>query len=255
MPMLEMRQLVSETRVSPCLQIGLWLKRILPESLIAKLELEYLYLGRKLEALYELLAQALFVFLALFLAYIVNHQLNFLLASLVLPVLLLLELQLAVIDYDRQLTEDTPHLFACAKVLLINTETPLVSALRIIATTWAVPDSATVLELNKIISKIDKHGVKDALSGWQVKSDKFRDFLSFLISVSEGSSKRALRLALDKLISEAREDEKDKLSERADNLQLYLMMPVVAMLLVIMYPMAAAINYMMQNSLLGGKGL
>ncbi len=255
LPLLENRACRTESAATIFLSFGLWLKRLLPQSIIEELELEYLYLGRKLDLLHELLAQSTAVFLALILAYLINHNNYFLLAAFLIPALLLLEIKFAVLHYQRQLERDAAHLFACAKVLLINTETPLVSALRIMLSTWPDKDSATAYELNKIINKIDKLGLKEALSNWQAESEKFRDFLSFLLSVSEGASKRALRLALDGLIEELRQEQRLKLDERAENLQLYLMGPVLAMLLVIMYPMAAAINYMMQNSLLGGKGL
>ncbi len=255
LPILEYRTATHYAQPKFLERLGIFIRSLLPGALIQTLESEYLYLGRKLELLYELIAQIVLVFSSLFIAYLLNHNSYFLILALLIPVLLLVELKYSLASYHRELESDTAHLFACARVLLVNTETPMVSALRTIVTTWPSSNSATVCELNKIISKIDKLGAKEALSNWQVQSEKFRDFLSFLVSVAEGSSKRALKAALDKLIESSRQEEKDRLQERADNLQLYLMGPVVTMLLVVMYPMAAAINFMMQNSLLKGDGI
>ena len=255
LPILERRTTIHYAEPKFLERFNPLIRSLLPETLLQTLESEYLYLGRKLELLYELIVQIFLVFASLFFAYLLNHNSYFLILALLIPALLIIELKCSLASYHRELEADSAHLFACARVLLINTETPMILALRIIVSTWPNANSATVHELNKIINKIDKLGAKEALSNWQVKSEKFRDFLSFLVSVAEGSSKRALRAALDKLIESSRQEEKDRLQEQADNLQLYLMGPVVAMLLVVMYPMAAAINFMMQNSLLKGDGI
>ncbi len=235
--------------------LGAFIKPLLPKNFYEELESEYLYLGRKSELLLELLGQVVSIALLLITVYWINHNLYFLILSLLLPILLLFEIKFATNSYYKQLEDDALHLYACAKILLINTETPLISALRIIIATYPTNDSATVYELNKIVSKIEKLGAREALSSWQVKSQGFRDFISFLLSVSEGANKRALKVAATKFINDAREQERDALVNQAENLQLYLVAPVILMLLVIMYPMASAINFMMQTSLLKGDGL
>jgi len=88
--------------------------------------------------------------------------------------------------------------------------------------------------------------VRDALLDWKTDSARFKDFISLLVSINEGSSKSALKIAIENFITRAREDEEEAIKEKAENLQLYLMGPVVLILLVMLYPMMAAIQYMLQ---------
>ncbi len=250
--MLEQKNSIIAVKPSLFVALGSFVKKIMPQSCFAKLEFEYLYLGRESSNLVELLGQVVLLFLALIIAYLINGNEIFLLLAVLFPLILLLESKFAICSYHKQIEKDSPHLFACAKVLLINTETPLISALRIILQTWTDDKSATVNELKKIITSIEKLGAKEALGNWETSSQSFKDFLSFLIAVSEGSSKRALRVVLQKLIDRARAEEQSKIDEQAANLQLYLMGPVTLMLLIVMYPMSAAINFMMQNDLYKG---
>ncbi len=236
------------------LRLGLGLRLFFANSrILQNIESEYLYLGYQQDSIYRSLGQVLMVFGALLLVYVMNHQIYFLLFAFLLPAFLLLELKRAASDYHRDLEANSLHLCLCVRALLINTETPLEQALQIIINTWPSKGSATVRELEKILSKIDKMGPREALSNWEAGSQRFRDFLSFLLSASEGASKRALSLSLAKLIKESEREDRSKLEDEAENLQLYLVGPVVLILLLSMYPMAAAINFMMQNSFLKGE--
>jgi hypothetical protein len=147
-----------------------------------------------------------------------------------------------------RLHEDTLHLALCLKILLISSEMPVNTAFHLIIA--KLPTSMKYLEnqMMKILDKSDKAGMKETLIHWQSSSSRFKNLLSILVSSLEGASKQALLESFDSFISKINEENKDQLQNEADNLQLYIIIPVSVMLLVVIYPMYSAINFVMNTT-------
>jgi hypothetical protein len=156
-------------------------------------------------------------------------------------------------SYQKAISEldlSVKHIVQCLDILLVKSETPIITALELIAQELDDNYFYTRLELKKIIKQASKTGLSTALRDFyqQNYGPKLKEFFSLLMSVNDGASKKAISEQisnfLDLQIQEAEENQKSAV----ENLQLYLILPVIVMLLIIMFPMADAIMYSLQST-------
>ena len=125
---------------------------------------------------------------------------------------------------------------------------PLISAIEITIKDFPEDLSSLKLELTRLINQSKKLGLVQTLTEWNTELIRFRDFISLLIAVNEGTSKKALLQSFDDFLNKIEEDNKERIRNSAENFQLYLMVPIILILLVAMFPMVDAISFFMQNS-------
>jgi hypothetical protein len=137
----------------------------------------------------------------------------------------------------------------CLRILIIKSETPIINSLEIIIRDLPVDLVATRKELIRLLEKMKKSGVRTTLLEWKTDLPKFRDLLSLLISINDGASKNALQLSFDNFLRKIESSREQELKDKADNVQLYLMGPVLLMLLIISLPMMDAVRFLMTESM------
>ena len=227
---------------------GDFMRKILPRNFCEKLEENYSFIERDLAELSYTLGQAFLSFTILFIAYAFTQNFLFLLLAFIASVLIAMDSSFLVHQANEEIEENIEHLVKCLKILIVKTETPVLSALEI--SLKDLPEDLLALrrEVRKLINQAKKVGLMQTLHDWKTELPRFRDFVSLLISVNEGASKNALKHSFDDFLEKIEEDKDERQKAQAENLQLYLMGPVVLMLLVIMLPMMDAISYLMDNS-------
>lgn len=229
------------------IEIGRLVARFLPKVLINKLEQQCLSLNRTRDDLQRSLAEASLIALILFIVYLINHFWVFLLLAFLIPALIILEINVAQTRFNNELEASVQHLLRCLKVLVVKTETPLIKALEI--TLEDLPENyrASRIELQKLINKALKSGLRETLRNWKTDLAHYRDFIALLISINDGASKTALELSFNNFLHKIEECKADQIKNDAENAQLYLMGPVIIMLLVSSMPMMDAIRFLMSE--------
>ncbi len=222
---------------------------ILPTSAIKQLELQCFSLERPLEKLYIGFGEAIICSTLCLISHFINHNIFLLLFSFLAPALIVLEIKIALAKAHTELEENIEHIVRCLLILIIKTETPIVNALEIIIRDLPNNLTATKKELSKLLETMKKSGVRHTLLEWQTEQAKFKDLIALLISINEGASKHALKLNFDNFLTKMQDSREQELKNKAENVQLYLMGPVLIMLLIISLPMMDAVRFLMTESM------
>ncbi len=229
--------------------IGKFITRIIPESILKQLEIDYFSLDRSEDELYVTFGEAVTSFVFCFSSYIVSHYIFLLLLSFLIPALIILEVNFALTKAKTELENNIEHIVHCLRILIIKSETPIINSLEIIIRDLPLDLIATRKELTKLLEKMKKSGARTTLLEWKTDLPKFRDWISLLISINDGASKTALRLSFDNFLKKIEETQEQELKNKAENIQLYLMGPVLVMLLIISLPMMDAVRFLMTESM------
>jgi hypothetical protein len=230
------------------LNVGQFIYNLLPNKFIQTLEQEYSELKRSNEELLQTLTQALLIFGAFILLTFIYKNILLLIMALLLIVLILVEPKFALQVRNKNISENLEHLFACMKVLIIKTETPLLMALELIYADMPSTMSSLKEEIGDLITRIKQLGTKEALKASTSSIALQQDLISFLLAANEGASKAALKDQMTLLEKKFIEAKTIKQKTFIENLQLYLIMPILLLLFVVLMPMIFALNHMMQSS-------
>ena len=160
----------------------------------------------------------------------------------------MLEINIAQAQFNKELETSIEHLVRCLKVLVVKTETPLINALEIMLEDLPEGFKASRLELEKLVNKSLKSGLRETLQRWKTDLPQYRDFIALLISINDGASKQALQLSFNNFLQKVEEYKADQVKNEAENAQLYLMGPVVVMLIVSSMPMMDAVRFLMSQA-------
>lgn len=228
--------------------IGTIIRNILPSYIIENLEQSYSFIGKDTEELDKSLGQSISIFFLLLFVYLYTNNFLFILLAFLISILMAFDPFFLADKANREIENNIDHLIRCLKILIVKTETPVLSALEI--SLKDLPDDLSHLkrQINKIISQSKKVGLVQTLNDWKTELPRFRDFISLMISINDGASKSALKQSFEDFLNKIEEDKHENQRANAENLQLYLMGPVVLMLLIVMLPMVDAISYLMKNS-------
>ena len=229
-------------------ELGSLIARVLPQALLKKLEQQCFNLNRGREDLYRSIAEAALVAVIMLLAYLINHSWFFILLAFLVPALIMLEINIAQAQFNKELETSIEHLVRCLKVLVVKTETPLINALEIMLEDLPEGFKASRLELEKLVNKSLKSGLRETLQRWKTDLPQYRDFIALLISINDGASKQALQLSFNNFLQKVEEYKADQVKNEAENAQLYLMGPVVVMLIVSSMPMMDAVRFLMSQA-------
>jgi hypothetical protein len=229
-------------------KLGSILIFLVPLEVNNKLIQNYYYAGKDPVELKAALGKAFTVFWVLLMIYIFTHNIVFLLLSFVAFVLISFESSFLVYQANIEIENNIEHLVRCLRILVVNNETPLVLAIEIIIN--ELPDELMSLKLTleKLVSQSKKIGLTQTLNEWETDLLRFKDFISVLIAINNGTSKKALKQYFDDFLNAVEHDNKERARSSSENFQLYLMGPIILILLVIMFPMLDAITFLMQNS-------
>lgn len=220
---------------------------IYPDSFLQILKRKTSFVSRAETELYINIGQGKLSSLAMLAVYSINHIEPYLFLAIIMPIAFIAEIFIAEIVYKRSLDQAVPHVISCIKVLIVETETPLINALNIITNGLPSHMKALKEEINKILEKAKQSSITETLSSWETDSKNFKDFLSLLISSYEGASKSALKVYINNFESRIKEDNQENIKNQSENLQLYLIGPIIIMFLIIIQPMVSAINHAMSN--------
>lgn len=229
-----------------------WLGQIVyslfPQATFKSIENDLSYLGQSIEKLYENLAYSVINLIISGFAFIITANSLYLASSLLITAFLLLEPHLLVKKAKAEIDQNIDHIAKALKILVIKTEVSVSKALEIISINLPAELKFTKIEIERILQRASKISMKEALYNWQSDLPNFRDFIALLISVEQGVNKRALADSFENFLAKINEDKKERQKAFAENLQLYLLGPIVIMLLIIMLPMLDAIQFMMNRS-------
>lgn len=228
---------------------GKFISRIIPEKTLKQLEIDYFSLDRSLIELYVSLGEATMSFILCFGSYIFSHSVSLLVLSFLIPALIVLEVNFALTKAQAELEDNVEHIMRCLRILIIKSETPIINSLEIIIRDLPMDLVATRKELVRLLEKMKKSGVRATLLEWKTDLLKFRDLIALLISINDGASKNALKLSFDNFLKKTEEARGQELKNKAENIQLYLMGPVLLMLLIISLPMMDAVRFLMTESM------
>lgn len=228
--------------------LGSIIYNLFPKSLTDKLESDYFYLSKSKRDIFKDLAVASFVFSFLFLFFFLTKNIFYLISGFLFFSFYLSRVSLEKFLEKQSLDIETLHLAKCLKVLIIKTETPVNAALQNILKDLPTRMKVINRVIRMILAASEKTSLKNALLEWQTESAKFKDLISILLAAQDGSNKKAIKNSLDSFINNFEEEIDENLKYEAENLQLYLSGPIILIFLVLMYPMVAAINYMMQGT-------
>lgn len=228
--------------------LGMVLKNLIPQSHLSAIKYKYDFINRNIEGLNKdlallTIAAAIFLFTTFF-----SHNYYFLIIALLLPALLYIELESSVKNTEALIENNLDHIIRCLKILIIKSETPINTALELISRDLNDDLIPIKNEISKIIERSKKSGIKRTLNEWDSKLIKFQDFISLLLSIHDGASKIAIKDNIDKFLFKYCQEKNEKIKAEIENLQLYLLLPIVIMLLVSMIPMIDAINFYMQKT-------
>ena len=233
----------------PLSALGKFISTVIPETVLKQLEIDYFNLDRSETELYVTFGEATMSFILCFSSYIFSHNIILLILSFLIPTFIILEINFALAKAKSELENNIEHIMRCLKILIIKSETPIINSLEIIIRDLPVDLIATKKELTKLLEKMKKSGVRTTLLEWKTDLPKFRDLISLLISVNDGASKNALKLSFDNFLMKIESTKEQELKDRIDNVQLYLMGPVLLMLLIISLPMMDAVRFLMTESM------
>lgn len=228
--------------------LGIVLLNLFPKKQLESIKHKYSFINRDMMSFSNdlgLLTIAIIIFCC---TAVFSHNYYFLLIAGLLPVLLYIELECSVKNTEALIENNLDHIIRCLKILVIKSETPINTALELISRDLNDELKPVRNEINKIIERSKKSGIKKTLSEWDSKLPKFQDFISLLLSIHEGASKNAIKDNIDKFLIKYIQEKNEKVKAEVENLQLYLMLPIVVMLLVSMIPMIDAINFYMQKT-------
>lgn len=229
--------------------LGELISKLLPKQILENLTNDYFYLNREISSLYIRLTLSIIILLADVILYLsLGFSLLTLFSGLLIALALFLEIKISVLQTKNQIEENIEHIVKCLRILVIKSEIPIINALELISEDLPDEMQASKREILKLIYKAQKSGIKNTLLEWQSEQSKFRDFISLLISINDGASKHALSLSFDNFLQKIKEEDQEKLKNQAENIQLYLMGPVILMLLVISLPLMDAVRFMLQNT-------
>ena len=229
-------------------EIGQSLESIFTHKDLEKLKSKCFHIGREQADFHTSLALAFFSLCGFLIMYVVTNNIFSIILAALSPVAILSEIEFAYSAYIQSLEKSIVHLVECVKVLMVKSETSLTNALKIIADGLPETMQAARKELNKIYNLSQKKGLKNTLLEFETELDNYQDLISLLIAINEGTSKSALSHHVEHFLSRAREQEAENKKIENENLQFYLLFPVIVMFVVIMFPFVDSINYMMSNS-------
>lgn len=227
---------------------GKFVSGLISKQKLKELELDYQNLGRTKTELYQNLSYCAALCCISVLLYIYQANIFLLLLVVLAPASFLLELKLCMQQRDKEIARDSWHIVKCLQILVVQSSTPLANALKIINKDLPDHMQAIKLELNKIIQNANELGLEAALNKSNCKVENFKDLRSLMLSIQQGASNQAVHSNITALQEREQEEQLEKQKQEAENLQLYLLGPVLIMFLVVLSPMAAAINFMMKNS-------
>ncbi len=228
--------------------LGYIVAGILPKSLIEASSRDLIFLARKPEELYRNLGLMAICFLVLISCFFVTRNYIYLASLLILLALVFTEAKIAVKKAESNIENNLDHLVKCLKILIVKTETPLLTALELINQDLVPELNDLKRELTKLIERAKKSGIKKTLIDWDTNLEKFQNLISLLISVHEGASKTAIEENIKKFLQKYQEEKNEALKSQAENLQLYLIIPVILMLITSLMPMIDAINFYMKHT-------
>lgn len=153
---------------------------------------------------------------------------------------------------NTEIENNIDHVVKCLKVLVVQSETPIINALSLIEKDLELEHRFIKRELQNLIAKAQKLGINKALEEWHTELFWYRDFTALLVSINQGSSKKAIEQNIDNFLHKIFEFKAENEKAKVENLQLLFMGPVVLMLLVSMYPMMDAVQFLMQGSSVNG---
>lgn len=228
--------------------LGYIVAGLLPESLIEASSKDLIFLARKPEELYRNLGLMTICFLVLISCFFVTRNYIYLISLLMLIGLVFTETKIAVKKAESNIENNLDHLVKCLKILIVKTETPLLTALELINQDLVPELNDLKRELTKLIERAQKSGIKKTLVDWNTNLEKFQNLISLLISIHEGASKTAIEENIKKFLQKYQEEKNEALKSQAENLQLYLIIPVILMLITSLMPMVDAINFYMKHT-------
>jgi len=231
-------------------QGGLRIAKILPANTIESEEFVYKFLQKDPRGFYINISRALLVMGFTLVIFLFFKNWFLLLAGVLVLIYFIFESRFLYQTAIKELDSSVKHIVQCLDILLIKSETPIITALELIYQELDSKYIYTKNELKKIITQASKTGLSQALRDFHDYDYglRLKEFFSLLISVNEGASKKAISEQINNFLElqnqEAIEDQK----ALVENLQLYLILPVILMLLIIMFPMADAIMYSLNST-------
>ncbi|MEB3315882.1 MAG: hypothetical protein VKK32_06695 [Candidatus Melainabacteria bacterium] len=233
----------------PCIHLGSFIKKTLKLNSLDKLFTSAVQLGIK-EEVFKIWLAKIFIFIFLLeISYLFTEPFSriILLALLMHSVI---EIPLKIHLRKKSIRRSFPHLLSCIKILCIKNNQPLKTALRSIAQGLPQDFSASKNLLIKFIEEFEEFGMQKAIESFTWENDFSEDFKNILIGINLSSSKNELLKFAEKIEKKYHSADETKRNNLIENIQLYLLAPVMLMLLISSYPLFLAIKFSLQGAFL-----
>ena len=234
---------------APCIHLGSFLKKTLKLNSLDKLFTSAIQLGIK-EEFFKIWLAKIFIFIILLeISYLFSEPFSRII-FLGLLIHSFLDIPLKIYLRKESIRRSFPHLLSCIKILCIKNNQPLKTALRSIAQGLPQDFSASRNLLIKFIDEFEEFGMQKAIENFTWDNDFSQDFKNILVGINLSSSKNELLKFTEKIEKKYHSADETKRNNLIENIQLYLLAPVMLMLLISSYPLFLAIKFSLQGAFL-----
>jgi len=240
------KALISSSLYKRVSDLGLAFKKFINLNSLNNFYSEALELGLEEAKLRYSIGQNLILFIVLLVSFIFKIHTLSLLASVCL-IGFSLGLVLEVRKYKNSLRFSLNHILECLKILCIKNHQPLKIAFIEIASKLNPEFTSTKKLLLKFSSDFDEYGMNKAIENFKWTEDLCLDFKNLLIAINLSASKTELLKFAEKISVKFSETELLKKNNLLDNVQIYLLAPVMLMLVLSSYPLFLAIKFSLKG--------
>lgn len=184
----------------------------------------------------------------LFLYFLFSKKL-FLISCILTPITVFIYFKIQIRNNKNFYIENLDHIINCLNILTVKSENSLSQALETISS--SLPENFFVIkkEIQKILNHSEKFGMLQSLLELEKDSVEEQEFVDILINIHKGTNKIALKKNLFDFIAKQKFTKEERRKNSANNMQLYLILPVTLMLLISLFPMIDMVLFTMQQKL------
>ena len=226
--------------------LGFSFRKFIDLNSLNSFYLEALELGLEENRVNYSIGKSLIFFLVLLVSFIFKIHLLCLL-FVVFLIISVLRLVFEMKNSRESLKFSLNHILECLKILCIKNHQPLKTAFREIASKLSPEFISSKKLLLKFSSDFEEYGMNKAIENFKWTEDICSDFKNLLIAINLSGSKSELLKFAEKISIKFTEAEILKKNNLLENVQIYLLAPVMLMLLLSSYPLFLAIKFSLKG--------
>ena len=225
-----------------------WFVAFIPDSLKLYVETNLCYTKKTAFEVYREFFLAFVVFCVILIVFFFTRSINYLFLALFPLLVVCLDFVSSVETGKKSFIKSLEHLVSCLEILTVKAEMALSNALKIVCDDLPQQYYVTRKELNSILLNSEKFGMLQTLNEYKANTIEEKEFISILISIYQGTNKKALKKNVVDFIDRQKVIAEEKRKLLVDNMQLIMMVPGTIMLLIVMYPLIDMVLFSMKGA-------